>query len=212
MLPGTVGFIPHRCIGNRDEGWDWNAIADIGTAVAAMAACFAVAVAIWAAMRQAAMARAQTSLNFVSKLEDDWFSARGQQLRAQAAEDILNGAGKDSKAVYELLLRLERIGLLVETGALDSEVVWSELSSTVLNYYPACRSIITGYQENNRLAWYNLTRLHKRLQRLELDRGGSEADPSYEDWQRHLKGDIDLAAGERESRGESGRTRGTPQR
>jgi len=112
--------------------WNWNVIANIGTTVAAVVACFAVAVAIWAAMRQAAMARAQTSLNFVSKLEDDWFSATGQQLRARAAKDILEGTGLDSKAVYELLLRLERIGLLVETGALDREVVWSELSSSTV--------------------------------------------------------------------------------
>lgn len=177
---------------------NWSEIADIGTTVAAVAVCFAVAVAIWAAMRQTAMARAQTSLEFVTKLEDDWLSANGQQLRASAAKDILEGAGLDSKAVYELLLKLERIGLLVETGALDVEVVWSELSSTVLNYYPACRSIIEEYRQQNKLAWYNFTKLHRRLQHIERKRGGSEIDPAYEHWQSHLKGDIELANGRRD--------------
>ena len=177
---------------------NWKEIADIGTTVAAVAACFAVAVAIWAGMKQAAMARAQTSLEFITKLEDDWLSANGQQLRANAAKDILDGVGLDSKSVYELLLKLERIGLLVETGALDVEVVWSELSSTFLNYYPACSSIIDEYRQQNKLAWYNLTKLHRRLQRIERKREGSEIDPAYEHWQRHLKGDIELVNNRRD--------------
>ena len=173
---------------------NWDTAAHIGTTVAALAACLAVAVAVWAAMKQTAMARAQSSLEFISKLESEWFSAAGQQLRARAARDILAEKSTNSKAVYELLLRLERIGLLVETRALDPEVVWSELSSTILNYYPACRPAIEGYQKSNQLAWYNFVLLHKRMQRIERDRGGSEVDPSHERWKRHLNGDIELAA------------------
>jgi hypothetical protein len=140
------------------------------------------------------MARAQVSLVFVSKLEDDWFGPKGQQLRSRVAKHILEGTESKSADVYELLVKLERIGLLVETGALDREVVWSELSSTVLNYYPACQSIIEGYRKDNTLAWSNFTRLHQHMQRIERKRGGSETNPSREQWQNHLKSDIELAA------------------
>ena len=173
---------------------NWSTAADIGTTVAALAACLAVAVAVWAAMKHTKMARAHSSLEFVSKLENDWFSVNGQQLRARAATNILAEKASNSKAVYDFLLTLERIGLLVETHALDPEIVWSELSSTILNYYPACRTAIEDYQQNNQLAWYNFTLLHRRMQRIERDRGGSEVDPTYEKWKRHLNGDIDLVA------------------
>ena len=101
---------------------------------AAVGSAFAAWGAAWYARQQASAARAQNSLNFVAGQARDWESALLLGRRAEAAGDLLAGDGAHSQAVYELMLRFESIGILLERRALDPVIVWSQLSTFVLHY------------------------------------------------------------------------------
>jgi hypothetical protein len=94
--------------------------------------------------------------------------------RYRAAGALLSGT-YFSHVVY-LLDELESVGLLINKGVLDREIVWTMLSALALNYVAAARPFIEADRRRNPTLWRNALSLTDQMIEVERRHGGTDLD------------------------------------
>ena len=167
------------------QGIDWSLVAAVGSAVGAwVAALFA--------RQQVSAARAQNSFSFLDSLGRTWESDDCRALRVEAAQDLLDGKGNHSDALFLLLNRFEEIGLLLERRALDPVVVWSQLSIPILYYHRLCPDAIEAHRKDNSLAWQGFDYAHREMEKIDRKRRGHQLALTQAELRDFLASEVEL--------------------
>lgn len=109
-----------------------------------------------------------------------------REVRRKAAKAILANAQTED-AVLALLNEFEYIGILVDRGALDEEIIYNACSDWVFHYWPAVRYSVESDIKSDPIYWEYLVKLHKTLAAIETKKGGKGEDPAHPVWEAFLK-------------------------
>jgi hypothetical protein len=109
-------------------------------------------------------------------------SAEFRGARFRAAGDLV--AGEYSSHVVYVLDELETVGLLINKGVLDAEIIWTMLSALVINYIAAARPFVEADRRRNPTLWVNLLALEAHMIEVERSQGGTDLDAgaTYRDY------------------------------
>jgi len=114
-------------------------------------------------------------------------SAEFRAARYRAAGALL--AGQYTSHVVYVLDEMETVGLLIEKGALDREIIWTMLSALVINYVAAARIFIEADRQRNPTMWANLLSLEHHMLEVERSQGGTDLDAS-DTFRAYLKTEL----------------------
>ena len=153
---------------------DWSALTAGATATAAVGALMA-AIVTWRVGRSQVRSTALANgVNLAIQIRAHVNSPEFRAARYRAAQALL--AGEYSSHVVYVLDELETVGLLVNKGALDPQIVWTMLSALVINYAAAARRFVVADQQRNPTLWTNLRSLEAQIIEVERREGGTDLD------------------------------------
>ena len=153
---------------------DWAAVTAGATAGAAIAALTAALVTWRVGNNQVRSATIANGVNLAIQIRAHVNSAEFRGARFRAAGALL-AAEYTSHVVY-VLDELETVGLLINKGVLDQEIVWTMLSALVINYVAAARPFIEVDRRRNPTLWTNLLSLDAQMIEIERSQGGTDLD------------------------------------
>jgi hypothetical protein len=161
---------------------DWSALTAEATAGAAIAALTAALVTWRVGNNQVRSATVANGVNLAIQIRAHVNSAEFRAARFRAAGALL--AGEYTSHVVYVLDELETVGMLINKGVLDPEIVWTMLSALVINYVAAARSFIEVDRRRNPTLWTNLLALEAQMIEVERRQGGTDLDASatYHDY------------------------------
>ena len=153
---------------------DWSALTAGATAAAAVAALTAALVTWRVGTHQVRAATAANGVNLAIQLRAHVNSLEFRTARYRAAGALL--AEEYTSDVVYVLDELETIGLLINKGVLDQEIIWTMLSALAINYVAAARQSIAADRQRNPTLWTNLLSLEARMLAVERQEGGTDLD------------------------------------
>jgi hypothetical protein len=166
---------------------DWSALSALGTAAAAIAALTAAVVTRRVGNDQVRSAIAANGVNLAIQIRVHVNSTEFRAARYRAASALL--AGVYSSHVVYLLDELENIGLLINKGVLDQEIIWTMLSALVLNYTAAAHQYIEADRRRNPTLWSNVLSLNDQMIEVERVHGGTDLDAT-DTYQAYLEMEL----------------------
>jgi hypothetical protein len=154
---------------------DWTELTAVATAGAALAA-FTTAVVSWrVGIRQVQASIVANGVNLATQIRAHVHSSDFRSARHRAAAALLEG--RFSLDVVYVLDELETVGLLVRRNVLDRQIVWTMLSSLVVNYVAAAQAHIDEDRRKNPTLWSNLLYLYDQMLEVERAEGGTDVNP-----------------------------------
>jgi hypothetical protein len=165
-------------------------------AIATWTAAIGFLVGIFRLLYETKRARLTHSADTILKLVDAFDSM--QDIRSRAASSIAKK--KYSGAAEDILDFFERVAMLVNRKALDTEMTWDMFSYWMNRYWYLCKDYIKGKQESDSSLWEHYSRLIKAFATIDERKHGGRKhgdDSDKEELSRFLEE-------------ESNRTRQTP--
>ncbi|MBI1818675.1 MAG: hypothetical protein HYR72_27135 [Deltaproteobacteria bacterium] len=164
------------------------AFAGILTAVAALLTAGGLAYQL---RQQERLTKFTMGVTALQQLAEEWGTRMVPQRQA-AATALL--AGKTDSSTSMVLDFFERVGLLVNNGALDEELAWHQFYEPLVHYWFANREFIRVAQARDQTIWQDLDKVAKRLMEIEArHRFGPSvpaSPPSKSDVDAFLKDEI----------------------
>jgi len=143
--------------------------------VAAVAACVAAAAAVAMALFVAAHVRQETQrrlfttgLDTLWRYEAQWNSDAMFEARSAAAAALLDG--RPTRAIDEVLDFFDQLGLLLNRGALDEEMVGYQFYWPLANYWLASQDYVGQVRRSAPHLWEHLETVMGRLLAVEARR------------------------------------------
>ncbi|HKT31617.1 MAG TPA: hypothetical protein VJS89_03875 [Gammaproteobacteria bacterium] len=143
---------------------EWSAIAAIAATLAAIIAAIAILISIWRQIAESRRYRLSQSIELLLKLEDRFDSASFRNLRKIAARSAIEG---NFAGLEPILDYFETVGLLLERGVLDEEMIWSTFSNWILNYAQIGTQYIAEVQAEDSTLWTYMMRLRDRMDEVQ---------------------------------------------
>jgi len=143
------------------------ALAALGVAVAAMITAVAVVVQV---RRQSELSRFNAGLASLWQLRSEWNGDDMLDVRAGAAEALLDGRGGDD--VDAVLDFFDEVAFLMRRGAVDTELVWYQFYWPMVHYWAAARDYAGEARKTDPTAWEQLDAAMPVLLAIEAQRRG----------------------------------------
>ena len=166
-------------------------------------------VAWWAIREQNKRAQLTLSVNLTQQFGDKWDSVDMKTTREQAAAYILRATStrqhltdndkEDRDALLDVLNFFDRLGTVVQSGAIDEHFVWNEFFPTVQMYWRGAEPLVKDWrtEQNRRLYLEDVEYLSKTLadyekKQLTARNLPNTACPSQEKVRDYLRNETDL--------------------
>lgn len=145
---------------------DWNVISGLAALVTAVFAIIAV-------LAQIRMTRYAWKLDFLWRMNDRFNSDKMRFIRRAVCSGLVNNEITDD--VDDILDFFDGVGLLLEKGTLDIEMVWNDLGYWATGYWYPCLTYIREKQDVDRHFYTRYEELVNRLNRLNAKKYPGEA-------------------------------------
>jgi hypothetical protein len=146
---------------------DWTAI---GTIVAILA----LLISTWRQIAESKRYRIAQSVELLLKLEDRFDNDEFRKIRKRAAKKLLKG---DLYSAGKILDFFETIGLLLERGVLDKDMVWSSFDYWIRAYTQAADAHIKRVQNQDPTTWTYVCSLRKSMDEVQMKFGKTQFPP-----------------------------------
>jgi hypothetical protein len=164
------------------------------SAVASIAACVGVMVAVVGLIIGRRRARFSLGVSVLMALDNQWNNERFTGLRRAAATKYLRKA--EGSEVSDIIDFFATVGLLLRKGVLNREMAWATFFIPLNYYWLAAQDVIARERRNDLTVWRSACYLHERLSAEEVRQRSCSKEqtvPSEQDLRDFLDGEAAMS-------------------